>query len=439
MGSNGGKKLLVVQAAALGYELLRRRCGGDNASAQWLGLEFAPIDGGVPGVTCSAQASFRTAADPSTHGMVANGLYHRDLGRVMFWEQSAGLVAGQRIWKDFRDKGGTVAMLFWQQSIGEDVDIIVTPAPIHKHHGGMIQDCYANPPGLYRKLCDRAGGAFKLRHYWGPMASIKAGDWIAEATLAICQDSNTAPDLCLTYLPTLDYDLQRYGPDAPQAEKAANALEAQLTGLLDGARRCGYEVLVFGDYAIVPVSGDAVQPNQALLAAGLLQTRDVKGMLYPVLPASRAIAVCDHQFAHVYVADPNDLELTADTLRAVDGVEKVLGADEMATLGLAHPNSGELLVVAGQGRWLGYQWWTDPKEAPDYARHVDIHNKPGFDPCELFFGWPPMSISQDSSRIGGSHGAFGPGRQVAWASSITLDAEISDIVSLARAVGNSLL
>ncbi len=431
-GKNG-KKLLVVQVAALGYELLKRRCG----QGRWLGLDFAPIDSGVPGVTCSAQAEFRTGAKASVHGMVSNGLYRRDLGKVMFWEQSARLVAGQRIWKDLRNAGRTVAMLFWQQSMGEDVDIVVTPAPIHKHHGGMIQDCYTKPAGLYRKLCDQVGGPFKLRHYWGPLASVKAGDWITDATLAICRDS--APDLCLTYLPTLDYDLQRYGPDGPKADKAFAVLEAQLARLLDGAKECGYETIVFGDYAIVPVSGDAVLPNKALLDAGLLETRDVKGMLYPILPASRAIAVCDHQIAHVYVANPNDLELAAETLRAVDGIETVLDVGEMATLGLDHANSGELLAVASEGCWLGYQWWTDPKQAPDYANHVDIHNKPGFDPCELFFGWPPMRVSQDSSRIGGSHGGFGPGRKVAFASSIVLDGEIRNIATLAQAAANSLL
>ncbi|MDP6544969.1 MAG: alkaline phosphatase family protein [Phycisphaerae bacterium] len=432
------KKLLVVQTAALGYEFLKRRCGGGIDSVRWMGLDFAPIDGGVPGVTCSAQAAFRTATDASVHGMIANGLYRRDLGRVMFWEQSAGLVSGERIWKDLRAAGGRVAMLFWQQSIGEAADIIVTPAPIHKHHGGMIQDCYTKPSGLYQNLCEQIGRKFKLSHYWGPMASVKAGDWIADATLAICQDRDLASDLCLTYLPTLDYDLQRYGPDGPRAAKAADALEAQLGRLINGAKQCGYEVLLFGDYAISPVSGPAVLPNRALLNAGLLETRQVNGMLYPVLPASRAVAVCDHQIAHVYVSNPGDVALAAETLRTIDGIETVLDAEAMARLGLGHPNSGELLAVASQGRWLGYQWWTDPAQAPDYARHVDIHNKPGFDPCELFFGWPPISISQDSSRIGGSHGAFGAGREVAWASSVALGGEINDIVSLARAVGNSL-
>ena len=437
-GKTQYKKLLVVQTAALGYEFLRRRCDGGEDSARWLGLNFAPIDSVFPGVTCIAQAAFRTAANVSTHGMVANGLYRRDLGKVMFWEQSSGLVDGQRIWENFRAGGGRVAMLFWQQSMGEKVDIIVTPAPIHKHHGGMIQDCYTKPAGLYQTLCKRVGRAFKLRHYWGPMASAKAGEWIAEATLTVCGDRELAPDLCLAYLPTLDYDLQRYGPDGPRAVKAGDALEAQLGRLLDGARKCGYDVLVFGDYAITPVSGKAALPNRALLNAGLLETRQVKGMLYPVLPASRAVAVCDHQIAHVYVSDPSDVELAAETLRGTDGIETVLNAEEMAKLGLGHPNSGELLAVASEGRWFSYQWWTDATEAPDYASHVDIHNKPGFDPCELFFGWPPIGVSQDSARIGGSHGALGDRRRVAWASSMALDGEITDLITLARAVGDWL-
>ncbi|MCP4378061.1 MAG: alkaline phosphatase family protein [bacterium] len=434
------KKLLIVQAAALGYDLLKRRCGngGNEKTSRWLGLDFAPIDSVFPGVTCSAQAAFRTASCASTHGMISNGLYRRDLGRAMFWEQSSRLVNGERIWKKFRDEGKTVAMLFWQQSMGEDVDIIVTPAPIHKHHGGMIQDCYTKPDGLYQKLCTQTGGSFKLRYYWGPLASVKAGNWIADATLAICQDSELSPDLCLTYLPTLDYDLQRYGPDGPRAGRAMDVLEAQLTRLLEGARKCGYEVLVFGDYAISPVSGPAVLPNLALRNAGLLETRSVNGMLYPVLPASRAVAICDHQVAHIYVSDPADIPQARDTLQSLDGIETVLDAEAMGKMALDHENSGELLALASPGRWLGYQWWTNRKQAPDYARHVDIHNKPGFDPCELFFGWPPISISQDSTRIRGSHGAFGSDHQVAWASSIPLDGEVSDIVTLARAVGSSL-
>ncbi|MGB2822597.1 MAG: alkaline phosphatase family protein, partial [Phycisphaerae bacterium] len=170
------EKLLIIDVAALGYDLLVR-----HGATEIAGLAFHPAETVFPALTCTAQASFRTAGPPGEHGMVANGLFFRELRKPMFWEQSARLVAGERIWSAFRRRGGRVGMLFWQQSLGEDVDVLLSPAPIHRHHGGMIQDCYSRPDWLYRRLCDDMGSPFKLQHYWGPMASYKAGDWIAQA------------------------------------------------------------------------------------------------------------------------------------------------------------------------------------------------------------------------------------------------------------------
>jgi len=157
------KKLLIVQVAALGYDLVRSHHG-----LSWEGLEVRAADSIFPALTCPVQASFRTASTPAVHGMVANGIFDRHLMKPMFWEQSARLVQGPRIWQNFRQVGKQVAMLFWQQSLGEDVDILLSPAPIHKHHGGMIQDCYAKPDGLYASLCRQIGRPFDLMHYWGP-------------------------------------------------------------------------------------------------------------------------------------------------------------------------------------------------------------------------------------------------------------------------------
>ena len=429
------RKLLVVQAAALGWGLI----GAEGAdSARWLDMDFRPAGAVFPAVTCTAQASFRTASPPADHGMVANGLYHRVLGRAMFWEQSAHQVVGRRIWASLRRRGGTVAMLFWQQSMGESVDIVCTPAPVHKHHGGMIQTCYTRPPGLYDALCKRIGGAFKLRHYWGPMASAKVGDWISRATVEVMRDADLAPDLCLTYLPTLDYDLQRWGPGHAKAAAALAALEAQLARLLTAAGACEYDVVIFGDYAIGPVSGPAVLPNLALLEAGLLAVREVRRMHYPVLPASRAFALCDHEVAHVYVRDAGDVAATREVLAGLDGVAEVLAGDDTTYGRTGHANAGELLALAEPGRWLGYPWWRDEHRRPDYATHIDIHNKPGFDPCELFFGWPPMSVSQDTSRVGGSHGRVGPERRIALAATMPLDEGLTDLIDLASAVRDRL-
>ena len=422
MNSETHKKLLVVQVAGLSHTF-----------DAWPGPELRAMQSVFPAVTCTVQGSFRTASLPREHGMIANGLFRRDLGRVMFWEQSARLVKGERIWSEFRQRGGKVAMLFWQQSMGEDVDIVVSPAPIHKHHGGMIQDCYSRPAGLYQTLCARVGRPFKLRHYWGPMASTKSGDWIADATAALLADAELAPDLCLTYLPTLDYDLQRFGPDHAKAAGAADAAKRQLLGLLDAAASRGYEVVIFGDYAIAPVS-QAAFPNLALLKAGLMSVRNVSGMLYPDLYASRAFAMVDHEVAHVYVRDPGDVEGVRELLSATDGVRDILDRAAQVQAGLDHPNSGELVLRAGEDRWFAYPWWTDKRQAPDYARHVDIHNKPGFDPCELFWGWPPGSVSQNTSRIRGSHAQIGPGREVLWGATFDLPGEVDDIIGLAFSV-----
>ena len=418
------KKLLVIQAAAL------------SRPPEVGGLAFRPIRSVLPAVTCTVQASFRTASPPAAHGMVANGLYCRELARPMFWEQSAGLVEGERIWTRFHRAGGTVGMMFWQQSLGEDADLILSPAPIHKHHGGMIEGCYARPADLYERLRKLVGRPFRLRHYWGPLASTKAGDWIAEATAAALADGSLAPDLLLTYLPTLDYDLQRFGPDGPCSDRAAAALARQLHALLAAAERAGYDALVFGDYAIAAVDG-AVFPNRALAEAGLLATRPVGRMLYPDFHASRAVAVVDHEIAHVYVRRVEDIAEAGAVLASLDGVAEVLSRDEQSVVGLAHANSGELVIVADAGKWLAYPWWTARRQAPDYATHVDIHNKPGFDPCELLFerfGWPPMSTCQNAARIRGSHGRADAARDVVWASTLTLNTRPADLIELAQAV-----
>jgi predicted AlkP superfamily pyrophosphatase or phosphodiesterase len=269
-------RLLVIDCAALGWHLLEQKQMTSRA-----GLSFGKAQGPFPAVTCTAQADFRTGHRPAWHGMIANGRYFPELAKVLFWEQSARLVEGDRFWKAFREAGRTVAMLFWQQSLGEQVDVVLSPAPIHKHHGGMIQDCYSQPPGLYHKLCRKIGSRFKLRNYWGPLASAKVGDWIAAATAAVMEDQGC--DLVLTYLPTLDYDLQRYGPQSRKAHEALEKLLRQISLLLEAADSLGYEVLVFGDYAIAPVRSGAAFPNRHLLQSGWMHQRIVQGRSYPDL------------------------------------------------------------------------------------------------------------------------------------------------------------
>ena len=376
------KKILVVDVAAFGWNLIEQTPPHARPAFQSLETVF-------PAVTSPVQAAFRTAQTPAACGMESNGIFQRELRKFSFWEQSAHLVHGRRIWDEFRARGKKVGLLFWQQSLGEQVDLLLSPKPVHKHHGGMIQDCYSQPHDLYARLTAELGRPFNLMHYWGPLASHRATDWIVDATCAVMAASDLAPDLLLTYLPHLDYDLQRHGPDNP------NVFEAT-----------GYEIVIFGDYAIEKVSGAPVFPNRALRDAGLFSVRSVAGRAYPDFFTSAAFAMVDHQIAHVFALAPTRRSPVRRTLEQLDGVAEI------------HERGGDFLIAAQPGRWFAYPWWSDKREAPDYATHVDIHNKPGYDPCELFWGWPPGAISQDATRIRGTHGLTGPGRTVAWASSL---------------------
>lgn len=421
-----GRKLLIIEVAGLAQEF-------DMA-----GLYFRTLQSVFPAVTCTVQASFRTALPPGKHGMIANGLFYRKLCRPMFWEQSARLVEGERIWTNFRMRGNRVGMVFWQQSLGEAVDLILSPAPIHKHHGGMIQDCYSKPADLYSHLCGKLKRPFKLKHYWGPLASWKVGEWIVDAVSEILSDHKLAPELLFSYLPSLDYDLQRNDPGkGPKFQETLNRVREQLLRLIQSAASNGYDVLIFGDYHIAPVRC-AVAPNVALRKAGLMTVRHIKKMAYPDFFASRAFAMADHEIAHVYIPDRNDIPVVKNLLETIPGIASVMDGDAQAAVNLHHENSGELVLVAEEGHWIAYPWWEEKAEAPDFASHVDIHNKPGYDPCELFFGWPPGSVSQDSSRIHGSHGRVGSKRPVTWASTIKAPGDPANLIELAAMVSHWL-
>ena len=425
-------KILVVQVAALGDRFLREQ----HPSGRMAGLDFSAIRSVLPAVTCTVQATMRTARLPGEHGMVANGFFSRDLDRPFFWEQCSSLIQGPRIWETFRAAGHTVGQLFWQQSLGNDSDVILSPAPIHKHHGGMIQDVYSRPDGLYERICRSIGRSFKLSHYWGPRASRKATDWIAEATIEVMREPG--PDLLLTYLPHLDYDLQRSGPDSTAAADALNQLAEHLARLRTAAEDSGYEMIVFGDYAMVPVSR-VVYPNLILRRAGLFRTRAVKDMLYADLAGSSAFGMVDHQICHVAVNAEDNVNRARDLFLSSDGVAEALDPTTKDSRGIGHPRSGDLVLVAEDDCWFAYPWWEQHEKAPDYATHVDIHNKPGYDPCELFWGFWPFSVSTNPARISGSHGIVTETTDAVWATTMDVDRDPEDLLGLARRLRTELL
>ncbi len=417
------KKLLVVDIAAFGWNLVSHL------------PEFRPAQPVWPAVTCTAQASFRTAVTAGAHGMVANGLFFKDLRKVLFWEQSADLVQGPRIWDDFRKRGGKVGLMFWQQSMGEAADLICTPAPIHKHSGGLMQCCYTQPSNFEQRLNEAVGRPFNLFNYWGPFANHKSSDWIVEAIIATMGMPEFAPDLLLTYIPHLDYDLQRHGPESPQARKAIEVLLDYLTRIKAACAKHGYDWIFVGDYAIEAVKRGAVYPNRALREAGLFVVRDIRDMAYPDFFTSGAFAIADHQVAHIHCADAARTEAARKVLAALPGVAEVLDRPAMQARGHAHAHAGDLVLIAEGGAWFAYPWF-DAKDEPEFASHVDIHAKPGYDPCELFFAWPPEgfppSVSRNTRKIHGAHGNVGAGYEVAWSSSLPLDPAPTSFLDLAE-------
>ncbi len=337
----------------------------------------------LPAVTCSVQSTFLTGRMPRDHGIVGNGWYFRDLGEPLLWRQHHRLVQGEKVWETIRHEqpGYRVANVCWWYAMGSTADTTITPRPVYRADGRKEPDCWTWPPELHDEL-ESELGPFPLFTYWGPTASIASSRWIVAAARRLLPDH----DMTLVYVPHLDYDLQRFGPDGPEAVAAAQAVDEVLAPLLDDAERTGTTVVALSEYGIT-AARRPVDVNRALRCAGLLHvhTNATGELLDPW--TSRAFAVADHQVAHVYVPDEADLAEVSELLAALPGVAEVLDAEGRAAYGLDHERAGDLVLVAEPDAWFTYYYWLDDAKAPDFARSVEIHKKPGFDPAELF--WDP--------------------------------------------------
>ncbi len=390
------RRLLVVGCAALGAELARK------AGFERFGklVEVEPV---FPALTVPAQATLLTGLTPAEHGAAANGFYQRELRKTFFWEQSAELVSGPRLWERVEEGHGvqcSAALLFFQNSIGANAEVLLTPAPLHAPDGKTVSACYSQPPYLAANL-DELMGPFPLHHYWGPGAGLASSQWIAAAAGQVLERGKL--DLVMTYLPHLDYDLQRFGPDSPEAGKAAGELELLIEDLAGTAERHGYDLVLAGDYAIEAAGGFAL-PNLALREAGLLAVRRVGAWELPDFGASRAFAVVDHQVAHVYCQNGLCAQEAVDVLDGLAGVGRIIDVEAQKELGVNAERAGDLILEAAAGDWFAYDWWVDEECAPPYARTVDIHNKPGYDPLELFLDAAKKGTARDGNLVKGTHG-----------------------------------
>jgi len=373
----------------------------------------------LPAVTTSVQSTYLTGKQPSETGIVGNGWYDREECEVKFWKQSNKLVECEKIWEKAKkeDSSFTCSSMFWWYNMYSSADYSVTPRPNYLADGRKLPDCYSYPAGLRDELQEKLG-QFPLFQFWGPGANIKSTQWIADASMLV--DDRYDPTLSLIYLPHLDYCLQKYGPDFSKISNDLNEIDAVVKNLVEFYEKKKARIIILSEYGISPVS-NPVHLNRLFRENGLLQIREERGLELLDAGASKAFAVADHQIAHIYINDPSVTSQVRSLLEKANGVELVLDREEQVKHGLDHERSGDLVVVSNQNSWFTYYFWLDDAVAPDYARSVDIHKKPGFDPVEMFMtsklraGYKLMRkkaglryvmdvIPLDATLIKGSHG-----------------------------------
>lgn len=348
------------------------------------------VEPALPAVTCTAQSTYLTGLPAGQHGVVANGWYHRELAEVQFWKQSNHLVAGQKLWETLRaaNPGFTCAKLFWWYNMYSSADWSITPRPMYPADGRKFFDIYSWPYSL-RTDIKRDLGEFPFPAFWGPAAGVDSSrfaadavsKWIAES--AKWMERKHAPTLSLIYLPHLDYNLQRLGPGNPQIASDLQRIDAIVGELIDFFTKASVQVVLLSEYGISAVD-KPVHLNRLFRERGWLTVKEELGLELLDCGASKVFAVADHQIAHVYLNDRTLLTEVRQLLEAQVGVSEVWGDAEKSRQGLDHPRSGDLVVVAEERAWFTYYYWLEDQRAPDFARTVDIHRKPGYDPVELF-------------------------------------------------------
>jgi predicted AlkP superfamily pyrophosphatase or phosphodiesterase len=411
----------VINVVGLTEGLLRF---APNLAAWTKGGTLLKIQSAFPAVTCTAQADYVTGRYPETHGVVGNGWYARDDCEIRFWRQSNRLVQAPKIWDEARarDASFTCANLFWWFNMYATVDYSVTPRPMYPADGRKIPDVYTSPPALRDELQSRFG-TFPLFNFWGPRASVASSRWIAQSAEYV--DGKFAPTLTLVYVPHLDYDLQRFGPGARETEEAARQMDEVVGDLIKSYESSGVRVILLSEYGLHDVSVP-IHINRRLRSRNLIAVRTEMGRELLDAGASAAFAVADHQVAHVYVNDERRLHEVRELLESTPGIAAILDASGKRTYHIDHNRSGELIAIAEPNAWFTYYYWLDDRHAPDFARTVEIHRKPGYDPVELFLdpairvpavsvGWKLVRrhlgfrtlldvIPLDATLVRGSHG-----------------------------------
>lgn len=379
----------------------------------------------LPAVTTAVQSTYITGRWPGEHGIVGNGWYDRTDCEIKFWKQSNRLVGAEKIWEKAKqaDPAFTVSKMFWWYNMYSSADYAVTPRPNYLADGRKMPDCYAHPASLRDEL-QKELGPFPLFSFWGPGSNIRSTQWIADATLYT--DKKYDPTLTLVYLPHLDYCLQKYGPDFSKISGHLHEIDRVVEQLVQYYSGKNAKVILLSEYGITPVD-HPIHINRLLRERGLLGARVERGLELLDAGASKAFAVADHQVAHIYINDPSVEADVRNLVAEVPGIVRVLDREAQKGYHIDHERSGDLVLIADAKSWFTYYFWLDDVVAPDYARVVDIHKKPGYDPVELFmtsksraaykllrkklgFRYVMDVIPLDATLVKGSHGSVFTGQ-----------------------------
>lgn len=336
----------------------------------------------LPAVTTSVQSTYVTGKWPGEHGIVGNGWYDKMDCEIKFWKQSNKLVLAEKIWDRAKreDPTFTTSIMFWWYNMYSSADYAVTPRPNYLADGRKMPDCYSHPADL-RDYLQKELGQFPLFQFWGPGANIASTRWIADAS--VLTDEKYNPTLTLIYLPHLDYCLQKFGQDFSKIQKDLNEIDKVVEDLISFYNRKGARIILLSEYGITNVQ-QPIHLNRVLRQHDLLGIRVERGLELLDAGASRAFAVADHQVAHIYINDFSVSNKVRKIVEEVPGVELVLDREGQKHYNIDHDRAGDLVVMADEKSWFTYYFWMDDALAPDYARVVDIHKKPGYDPVEMF-------------------------------------------------------
>jgi predicted AlkP superfamily pyrophosphatase or phosphodiesterase len=375
------QKTVVIDVVGLAPALISEQ-NTPNIKRFMDGGSLATINTEIPAVTTTSQSTYLTGVRPNVHGIVGNGWYFRDECEVKFWRQSNKLVQAPKIWEKARDidPSFTVSKMFWWYNMYSSADYAVTPRPMYPSDGRKLPDIYSAPHELRPKLQNELG-QFPLFEFWGPRSSIKSSEWIAQSSMKV--EEWHSPNLTLIYLPHLDYGLQKFGNVVSDVAQDLKDVDRVVGDLIEFYTKRGAQIVILSEYGIVSVD-TPVHLNRVFRENGLIAIREELGLELLDAGMCKAFAVADHQIAHIYVNDPDSLPLVRRLVENTRGVAKVLDEQGKRDYHLDHPRSGELIALAEPNAWFTYYYWLHDAKAPDYARTVDIHRKPGYDPVELF-------------------------------------------------------